>query len=122
MSKCFVVIWRGWESQGKPSQALLTGIAVVLQMLDRGVVQSIHYSLIRFPGLSSDMLVSNERIGFRKGGGFRRVSLLHAEALRLRDALKVGKVGIRQALVFRNRDLVIECGVGRCAGHTCGLI
>jgi len=91
MSKCFVVIWRDWESQGKPSQALLTGIAVVLQMLDRGVGQSIHYSLIRFPGLSSDMLVSNERIGFRKGGGFRRVSLLHAEALRLRDALKVVK-------------------------------
>ena len=73
------MIWRGWESQGKPSQALLTGSAVALQMLDRGVMQSIRYSLIRFPGLSSDMLMSDEGIGFRKGGGFRRVSLLHAE-------------------------------------------
>jgi hypothetical protein len=78
----------------------------VLQMLDRGVGQSIRYNLVRFPGLSSDMLVSDERIRSRKGGGFRRVSLLHSEVLRLRDALDDGEgLGYRQALVFQNRGI-----------------
>jgi hypothetical protein len=48
-SKGLAVIWRSWESEGKPSQALLTGSSIVLQMLNRGVKQSIRCSTYTLP-------------------------------------------------------------------------
>ncbi len=80
-SKGFVVIWCGWGSQEKLSQALLTGSAVVLQMLNRGgrAINLCTKLLIGFPGLPSDVLLLLIELGFGSAEYFRRVSLLHAD-------------------------------------------